>query len=119
MPLYEFKCPRCGLKSMTPTYGETPECDVCKLSMRKQFSFFIEKPFVAHFNPSVGKYVSNQQQFDDYLHAASDAESARTGIDHNYVRVEANDRDAFHPTDEGMDSFFEHNNNAAHERLDA
>jgi len=117
MPLYEFKCRKCGLITTTTRYGVVPECDVCGAETRKQFSFFIEKPFVPHFNPSVGRYVASEHDFNEALKAASDAESARTGIDHNYVRVDNADRDAFGATDEGMDSYYEFNNNAAHETL--
>lgn len=74
--------------------------------MGRKFSFFVQKPFVPHFNASVGSYVSSEQQFNNELHRLSDAQTERTGIEHNYVRVDQADSAALGATEESMDNFY-------------
>jgi hypothetical protein len=56
----------------------------------------------AHFNPAVGRHVSNGRDFRDALKRASDEASENTGMEHRYVPIDMRDRDATrvgHPDD--------------------
>ena len=106
MPLYEFKCRECGTISTVTTYGVIPPCQMCgSSSVKRKYSFYVEKSFVPHFNPSVGKYVSSQRQFNDELKVLSDEQTLRTGIPHNYVPTEMGDRAGFGISDEDREEY--------------
>lgn len=102
MPLYEFKCPSHGTVSTTTQYGVVPECELCKNQMRRIYSFYVEKAFVPHFNPSVGAFVSSQTDFNNRLAAMSEAETERTGIYHNYIPIEQGDAAGFGLTSDDL-----------------
>lgn len=53
---------------------------------------------------AVGEHVHSRRQFADKLKAASDRQSARTGLAHNYVPIDLRDREACGVTDEGLES---------------
>lgn len=103
MPLYEFKCQSCRTISTTMDYGVVPDCQVCKTAMNKVFSFYAKPMFKGHFNPSVGKYVSSQREFDEALKIAGADATERTGIPHNYVSTEVGDADAFGVSEEARE----------------
>lgn len=56
-----------------------------------------------HWNPTVGRYVANERDFNDGLKRASEAASLTTGMDHNYVPVDLRDREACGATEEGLE----------------
>lgn len=57
--------------------------------MRRDFhSVSVLPAFQGHFNHSVGAYVSSMREFKDHLKRGSEAQSLRTGVDHNYVPVD-------------------------------
>lgn len=112
MPLYEFKCRKCGLRSSTMEYGTEISCPVCSIPKSRVYSFAIKSSFVPHYNTSVGKFVSSQSEFNSELRRLSDQQTERTGITHNYVSRELGDSAAFHTTEDGMDDFsrYHHDN---------
>jgi hypothetical protein len=77
-------------------------CPNCGLTARRRFSFNPKPMFQDHFNTSVGKYVTSDQQFRDELKRGSEAATLRTGLEHHYEPVEAGDRDAYGITDEHL-----------------
>jgi hypothetical protein len=130
MPQYEFKCRVCWLTitqqtrelpvgnhyhvrfpaptGMPPArpvhpYAAIPEyaepCD-----FKRVFGFSVIQPMQEHYNPTTGSVVSNSRQFRDGLKIASERETARTGIEHNYVEVDPTDAKALGVTEEGLDS---------------
>lgn len=120
MPLYEFKCRKCGLKSSTLNHDEQPICQLCSNPMGRDYSFFVKTPFQPHYNTAVGQYVRTQAEFESHLSRLSDAQTERTGILHNYQPVEIGDRDAYGATEEGMDDYYRthHDNPTEPELID-
>jgi putative FmdB family regulatory protein len=120
MPIYEFRCVQCGLNEQMNRYhpiGEVIDfpCPVCGGRLKRIYSNFrFKRGMDAHFNPSVGTYVSNERQFRDELKRKSDEASVRTGMTHNFVPVDINDKAALGVTDEGMDQI--ERNNALRQR---
>jgi hypothetical protein len=104
VPLYEFKCPTHGTVSTTMEYGVVPDCELCKSSMKRVYSFYVERSFVPHFNMSVGRFVNNQTEFNDALKVAGEEATLRTDILHNYVAMEAGDAAAFGQSDDDLAS---------------
>lgn len=100
------------MRSSTMEYGTKPVCPVCSIPKARVYSFAIKTSFVPHYNPSVGKFVSSQSEFDSELRRLSDQQTERTGITHNYVSRELGDSAAFHNTEDGMDDFnrYHHDN---------
>lgn len=115
MPLYEYRCVQCGLNETFNRYhpiGEVIDfpCPVCGGRLRRIYSNFrFQRGMEAHFNPSVGTYVSNERQFRDELKRKSDEASIRTGMTHNFVPVDLNDPKALGVTDEGREQIEENN----------
>lgn len=108
MPQYEFKCPECQHRytvedkdgpwyCLNHKYGPSPR-------LKRVFGFSLVKPMQEHYNPTTGTVVSNSRQFRDGLKVASDRETARTGIEHNYVEVDPTDAKALGVTEEGLDT---------------
>lgn len=89
MPIYEFQSP-CGefLSTAREMSADTlsKTCPCCGLEARRIFSTFgFHREIPGMYNPSVGSYVANQREFRDKLKKASDEQSERTGVTHNYV----------------------------------
>lgn len=106
MALYEWKCKRCGTISTSMVYGEKPDCQLCGNTVEQRiYSFFAPVSFQPHWNSAVGAYVTSQRDFDDKLKALGEAQTLRTGIEHNYVSVPLADSSAFNITEEGHDDF--------------
>ena len=120
MPLYEFRCIQCGLDEVMNRYypiGEVIDfpCPVCGGRLKRVLSnFHFKRGMGEHFNPSIGGYVRNERDFLDGLKRKSEEATLRTGMDHNFVPVDLNDRKALGVTDDGMEQIEE--NNALRER---
>lgn len=57
----------------------------------------------AHWNNTVGQYVSNDREFRDALKRGSEEASVRTGIDHNFQPVDGREKEALGVTDHGLE----------------
>jgi predicted RNA-binding Zn-ribbon protein involved in translation (DUF1610 family) len=99
MPVFEFLCDSCG-QILSLQRGDRMPCPNCGLTARRRFSFNRQTMFQDHYNTSVGKYVTSDQQFRDELKRGSEAATLRTGLEHHYEPVEFADRAAFGITDE-------------------
>lgn len=86
-------------------YGVVPKCEVCNQDTKRRYSFYVEKSFVPHYNPSVGSFVSSQSEFNNKLRILGDEQTERTGILHNYVPVEVGDSQAFGLGGEDVEEF--------------
>jgi putative FmdB family regulatory protein len=114
MPAYDFRCDTCA--QVTEEYQHlaattrTIACPLCGGLARKVLVFpkGNPSPFLEHFNTAVGSHVTSKREFGDKLKAASDRQSARTGLAHNYVPVDLRDREACGVTDEGLDATRKH-----------
>lgn len=123
MPIYEFKCTRCHQRYETPNRDEKASCGVtltgydlsdpddlqpyrpiCAGTLKRVFSFSIGRSMPEHFNNSTGTYVTNKTQLADDFKRLSEAATERTGIPHNFVPVDPQDKETLGVTDEGLDS---------------
>lgn len=108
MPTYEWRCNNCGREwseQLTIEAYSTipaPECPQCDISMSRVFSFVHKTGMPEHFNNTTGQVVSSSKQFADQLKRQSEEATIRTGIEHNFVPVDAADKKAFGVTNEGL-----------------
>jgi hypothetical protein len=72
--------------------------------LRRVYSFRPGKVTHEHFNHTVGKVISDPKQFKSELARKSAEMTERTGIPHNYVPVDLNDKESLRVSEEGMDS---------------
>ncbi len=70
--------------------------------MSRRYSFAIKTPMQAHFNHTVGNYVTNDADFRSKLRQASDELSAKSGIEHDFQPVDGADRAALGVTEEAV-----------------
>lgn len=118
--MYEFRCSQCFIVETMHKYypiGTIIDfpCPQCGGRMKRIASNIgFQRSMPAHYNPSVGTYVQNEREFRDELKRASDEASARTGMPHNFVPVDLNDRQSLGVTDDGMEQI--ERNNALSER---
>lgn len=124
MPVYEYRCPLCGsegqqLRNMHDN-GPLPLCPTCGTQMCRKYSTFAIKPSMpAHFNQSVGSFVTNERNFADELKRASEAASAPRQVfdadgesiiitppEHNFVPVDPHDKERLGVTDDGMEETY-------------
>lgn len=104
MPIYEFRCHGCGSK-VDKLNDRTPSQCACGDTLRRNYSVAVPSPrrqWVPHFNHSVGKYVESERAFDEALKRGSEEQSIRTGMDHNYTRIDAQDQAGYGATEEGL-----------------
>lgn len=62
--------------------------ELCREPLRRKFSFSAPPMMHEHYNPTVGKVVSDMKQFRSDLSRASDEATAKTGIPHKYEPVD-------------------------------
>lgn len=94
MAIYAYRCRGCGLSIDVPDYraADFGDCPDCTGILKRDYSSIQLAPVMQeHFNPSVGKPISDRRKFDDELKRASEAAWERTGIPHNFVQVEGKD----------------------------
>lgn len=112
MPVYEYKCSMCGREWQETLsikrYSEmpAPDCPQCDIPMARVFSFAIKTPMHEHINHTTGQLVSSERQFKDQLKRQSEEATLRTGIEHNFVPVDAKDKATFGVTNEGLDATY-------------
>jgi hypothetical protein len=116
MPIYEFDCRECGegfsVHLSIQSYATGPysdraskerQCENCGAVTARSFAFSIKTPMPDHFNRSAGEYVSSERALRDAFKRQSEAASVRTGIEHNFVPLDASDAKAAGVTSEGLD----------------
>jgi hypothetical protein len=100
---YSYLCDSCGLECISETRGDRLRCLHCGANgARRRFGFRITAPFQDHYNTTVGAHVTNKRDFADKLKVAAAEQTKRTGIFHDYVPVDAGDREAFGITDDHL-----------------
>lgn len=104
MPRYEFKCKICGCVVTQPTRELPLELLTGGCNFVRVWGFQYTPAMTEHYNPTTGSVVRTKSQFKDGLKQASERETARTGIPHNYVEVDPTDHKALGVTDEGLDA---------------
>jgi hypothetical protein len=103
MPLYSFKCDSC-LGETDRFTRNPPFCNRCDLPMRRVWGFHLAHSMPEHFNPTVGKVVTNERAFKDELKRMGEKESEVTGLYHDYQPIDISDPKACGVTDEGLDA---------------
>lgn len=87
-------------------YGN-PVCTPCRGGRMVRVFSFNQKPMMPeHLNSTTGQVVRSERQFRDQLKRQSEAETVRTGIEHNYVPVDVQDRQTLGVTAEGLDATY-------------
>lgn len=120
MPTYEYVCKHDGwrldVELTVSGYDDSPyrnrdsperQCKECGEPTARLFSFSERNDLPPHFNQSAGQYVTGQKSLDDSFKRQSELQTARTGIDHNYVAVDPRDKDRLGITDEGLGATYD------------
>lgn len=109
MPVYEYRCPSCGMTNRTVSPikdydpDAKPDCIDCRVQMARVFDPLpFQMPMPGHFNNSLGRYVTGKRDFQDGLKVASEEATERNGIPHNFVMVDGRDHEAAGVTGEGL-----------------
>lgn len=93
-PIYRFESP-CGevLSTSRPMDGDTlhKTCGCCGLEARRIFDSFSFHRYQAGYNPAVGKEVTSGKQFREELKIASERETLRTGMAHDFQPIDLRD----------------------------
>lgn len=115
MPVYEYKCGVCNLSwDLSATiqeydsfagYDHCPYCGA-EDKVARVFSFSVKPTMAEHMNNTTGQVVSSERQFKDQLKRQSEEATIRTGIEHNFVPVDHNDRQTLGVTSEGLDATY-------------
>lgn len=117
MPAYDYRCTACGLvkevvcmsgaplKAHLDQNAEPCPREMCSGTLKRRYSFRQTAPFEPHYNVSQGAYVSSRRELEDNARRASEAATARTGVDHDFTVRDAwvEGRDAFGAGDEGLE----------------
>lgn len=104
MTIYAYLCRTCGATCDSSTRAATLGACLdpsCRGELRRKYSISIRPSMQPHFNHTVGKPISSMSEFRDELKRSSERETLRTGIECNYVPIEAADAGA---TMDGMDA---------------
>ncbi len=91
MTQYNYRCTGCHRLFACETRADATRCPDCRGHAIRKFTFNVQGSMKEHWNSAVGQYVSNRHEMDEALKRQSEAASVRTGIDHEYVRVDPAD----------------------------
>ena len=91
MTLYQYRCDSCKRLFNTEHRGDSTRCESCGAQAPRKFTFNVSNGMREHWNIAAGEYVSNQRNLDDAFKRKSEEASIRTGMDHEYVRVDVAD----------------------------
>ncbi len=105
---YSFECQECGNEAIDTEFhrigdSHSRPCPICGGLLRRSACFVFNRGMREHFNPTVGRYVTNQRDFNDGLKQASEHATLMTGTEHNYTPVDLRDMDACGATGEGLE----------------
>lgn len=100
MTIYEWKCKSCSLRFDEFVREGIVECPNCSsTATRRSYNFSVDrtslKTFPAHWNPNLGKPITSKAQLESSMKEASDAATARTGVEHSFATADLRDRDIF------------------------
>lgn len=110
MPMYEYKCRRCGQvydadhrieNGPGGEYNLIARCQ-CSGDLKRVFGFSYIRPMQAGYNPSVGKHISNMGQLKSEFARMSDEAEMYTGNPHKFVPIDPMDKETLGVTDEGL-----------------
>lgn len=99
MPTYTYRCPRCqAVKEVTESIRDhdssLPPLCFCERdapgNMRRDYQADHPRTatvFPVHFNPTVGRVVTSQADFNAALREGSDRAEEATGIPHRFVPI--------------------------------
>lgn len=106
MPIYQYRCRTCGheesifdsisdpdgLKDLYDLGVGCPDCDSGSL-LTRVFGFSTTTDLIGdgYYDNSVGAYITSRRQLDDHNKRASEAHTARTGVETNFVARPAAD----------------------------
>jgi hypothetical protein len=105
--IYAYKCRTCGLTHDSKYRGDTLGACIgpdCTGELRRLFIIRTEAQMQEHWNKTLNRPISSNQQFDEALKRESDIVSLRTGMAHKFERVDPTDKAKLGVTDEGMDA---------------
>ena len=106
MPVYEYRCPRCGTRvtSLSRDNFLAQTCLGCGYTegLKRVFSFAFKPLMHEHFNHTVNQPISDMRQFRAALSEKSERATEETGIPHNFQPVEWGDRVKLGVTNEGI-----------------
>lgn len=89
MPMFEYLCRTCHYRHLSDMRGDSlGSCRCGNGELRRVFSFSFKPIVHTHFNPTIGKVVSDDAQVRSELSRLSDEATARTGILHDYQPVD-------------------------------
>lgn len=114
--IYEYECKGCGATFHTSDPNEKEYMDEacrqglyhnfdtepCNGLIKRVFSFSVRHPMPAHFNKAAGVYVNSERQLKDAFKVQSDILTERTGIEHNLVPIDHEDKKTLGVTSEGL-----------------
>jgi hypothetical protein len=105
MPTYEFQCehaidgayPDTKLIWPAPT-REPASCPHGSPEFRRRFTFGgITKGWSGGYNPTIGRYASNEHEVSESLKAASERASEESGTEHRYKAIDPRELAAMKP----------------------
>lgn len=91
MTQYNYRCNGCNRLFASETRADATRCPDCQGMAPRKFTFNVSMSMKEHWNTAVGSYVSNSRELDDQFKRKSEEQSVRTGIEHEYVRVDQAD----------------------------
>lgn len=110
LPRYDYKCVECGARVEREFREATfiakcgsSQCQDSTAMFKRVFSRPNIKPMMhEHFNSSVGRPISDMNQYREVLKRTSDEMSEHADIEHNFQPLEYGDHQAFGATGEGI-----------------
>ena len=104
MPIYEHKCKTCHTHKETFAISSDalPELICCNTPMSRVFSFRAGMVMQEHYDPTIGRAISDKRQLIEHGKRLSEESHLRTGLDTNYVLADYTDKEAMGVTDEGL-----------------
>lgn len=109
--IYGYKCRRCGQHYESETRADALDpCQHltnfgrCRGAITRDYSGIgIARPFVEHYNASVGAPVRSKADFKEKLHVMGEQYTEMSGIPTNYQPIDMDDTRTLGVTEEGLD----------------
>lgn len=113
--IYAYKCRTCGRtqdsKTRADSIGPCSHSLVsvggiapCDGTLTRLYIIRTEAQMPEHWNKTLNRPIHSLRQFDEGLKRASHEASLRTGMAHDFQRIDPTDKAAVGVTDEGMDA---------------